>query len=309
MNKKVLIYLIPMALAWGSAAGSVLMALARLPVVMVVLLNLGTGLVFLTVYLALTGGFRTLAACSRPQWLRLACLGVIGSFLYYTLYYYGLKTAGTDSAIEVCMMNYLFPITTVIFSAFILRERLTAIGGLSIFISFSGAYVILTGGRVFDLHVHAWQIMLLGLGGAILWGLFGTLGRKWTAGPTSAMFVYYLTSVALNVVWLVLVPSQFVLPTWREFAWMAYAGIVCNCIGTILWFKALQVSSATLVGNVSYASAFLNVLVIHLLTSAPVRVASLIGLGLISVGVLLAGRYGHRMGEHTHVAAEAPQSA
>jgi len=107
----------------------------------------------------------------------------------------------------------------------------------------------------------------------------------------SDIYIYYLTGVLLSIAWLALTPQSLVLPTGRELACLAYAGILCNCVGVIVWFKALKVANATLVGNIAYSAAFLNVLVMHFLVGSPIRIPSLIGLCLIATGVLLASRY------------------
>ena len=292
MNRKLLLYIVPLVIIWGSMAGILLIPLERLSVPMVVLFNLATGLIFLIPYLAFTGGFRILAQYSPSQWLRLVLAGCVGCFFYYAFYFFGLKIGGAGSAIEVSLMNYLYPIMTVIFSAVILRERVTPLGVLSILISFAGGYLIISRGRLFHINLEAWRALLFGLAAAVSWGLFSALGRKWTNRPVPAIFVYYLTGLVLAVLWVLWDPRQLTMPTAREFACMAYAGAVSNCLGAILWFSALQVSNATLVGNIAYSGVFLNVLVIHFIAGAPIRPSSLVGLGLISVGVLLAGRHG-----------------
>ncbi len=293
MNAKLLAYVVPLVLVWGSMSGVLMIPLKRLATPLAVFLNLSTGLLFMTGYLACTGRFRTLRSFSRATWGRLMLAGMIGSFLYYAVYFSGLKMAGADSAIEVSMMNYLFPIMTVIFSALILRERVTGLGFLSIVISFSGAYVIVTHGDVLNLHFTAWRACLLGLAAAVSWGFFSALGRKWAAEPIAAVFVYGLGGLLLSVPWMLWSWKDLSMPTWTDFGCLAYDGIVANCIGVILWFKALQVSNATLVGNITYSAAFLSVLSLHLMAHSPVRASSLVGLCLITVGVLIASRWGH----------------
>ena len=292
MNRRVLPYVLPMVIIWGSLSGIVLGPLARLSVPMVTSLNLVAGILFLSVYLAFAGGLRALGGFSASRWLRLALIGSIGSFLYYAFYFYGLKIGGTDAAVEVTMMNYLFPIMTILFSVILLRERMTALGVLSILISFAGAYVILTKGRVLDLRLHAWEACLCGLGAAVCWGLFTALSRKWDADSVPAIFVYYLTGLALNGLWLVLAPQAMLMPTWGELGRLAYVGAISNGLGVILWFKALKLESATLVGNICYLAAFVSVVVLWLLAGSTIRLPSIVGLGLISVGVLLEGLSG-----------------
>jgi drug/metabolite transporter (DMT)-like permease len=293
MNRKLLLYIVPLVFLWGGFAGVVLRPLQRLPVPMVLFLNLASGLAFMTLYMAFTGRFRVLETWPRALWGKLIFAGMFGSFIYYALCFYGYKTAGNSSAIEVSMMNFLFPITTVIFSAFLLRERVTPLGVLSIVISFAGAYVILTRGDLLSLRIEAWEGLLLGFLAAVSWGIFSALGRKWAPDPIAAVFVYYAAAVILSAGWLIITPGEFLWPTWEEAGCMAYAGILSNCVGVILWFKALQVSNATLVGNLTYSAAFLNVLGIYLSIGSPIRPSSIVGLCLVTVGVLVASRYGH----------------
>ena len=133
---------------------------------------------------------------------------------------------------------------------------------------------------------------MLGLAAAVAWGFFSALGRKWNVEPITAMLVYYLGGIIPAFIWFSVAWPSFLLPTWQEFGCIAYVGVLSNCVGVILWFKALRVSNATLVGNITYSAAFLSVLVLRLTVNSPIRPSALVGLGLITIGVLLAGNFG-----------------
>ena len=291
MSPRLLVYVIPMVLVWGSQAGVVRRALEGLPANVVVFYNLSAALVLLVPYLALTGRFRALSRHPAGTWLRLVITGLVGSWLYYVFLFHGLKIVGQDGVIEVNMMNYLFPIMSVIFSALILKERVTVIGAISIAISFSGAYVVLTHGNVWALKLADWQGPALGFLAAVCWGIFTALGRKWAPEPVSAIFVYFLTGWVLSVLMLPFASGPKI-PTTQQLGFLLWAGMLSNCLGAILWFKALAVSNATLVGNLAYSAAFLSVFVINRLNGSPIRVSSLMGLCIIALGVILASRYG-----------------
>jgi drug/metabolite transporter (DMT)-like permease len=68
-------------------------------------------------------------------------------------------------------------------------------------------------------------------------------------------------------------------------------GFLCNTLGGILWFAALRLGGTSLVGNLSLLSAVVTLAFIRILLPAqPIPSAAVLGLAVITVGVLLSRR-------------------
>ena len=108
------------------AAGAVVCWSTVAPITKILLNEMSAGLcLFLTtsiaaltlfVYNILRGNLKKFAAYRPVDWLRLCVMGFFGFFVYNAAYYTGLTLL---SAQDACVINYLWPLMTVIFSCFI----------------------------------------------------------------------------------------------------------------------------------------------------------------------------------------------
>ncbi|HCA33601.1 MAG TPA: hypothetical protein DEP00_00370 [Lachnospiraceae bacterium] len=101
----------------------------------------------LLVFLLATGRIRNIRTYSKRYLLCLTGLGLLGEFLYSALYYKGLSLI---SATDACILNYLWPITAVIFSCIFLKEKLTLRKVSAILLSFCGVILIISKGKSFS---------------------------------------------------------------------------------------------------------------------------------------------------------------
>lgn len=292
MLSRALLYSLAMIVLWGSHAAVAKMTLGAyasdpLPRQSLVFLNQLWGSAFLFLVVLATGRMKVLRGYSWGQLGRLAFAGVFGGFLYYFFLFWAFELAPPDVLAEANIINYLFPIVTVIVSALIIPEKLTTRAIVSVVISFIGAYVVVSRGA-FDLSKFAYvRVDLLAFAAAVAWGVFSSLGRKFSPEPITGMFVYITTGLALSACMLPFANGRTYPVGWEIYGTF-HIGVLCNSLGVIMWFQALRYGGAALVGNLSYFACFASLGFIWLLLAEPVSVWSILGLCVITVGVFLS---------------------
>ena len=88
---------------------------------------------FLLVVNILTKNIKKLKGYTLKDYIISACIGFPGAFMYYAFYYMGTDILPASQAF---IINYMWPIMSVVFAWIILKEKMTLKKGVAIFISF-----------------------------------------------------------------------------------------------------------------------------------------------------------------------------
>jgi len=294
MPKRVLIYTFIMILLWGShfpVATLTMKAREIEPLSSHALLfhTLLLAAPCLFLIMLFTGRLRELKRYSWAHLAKLVFAGVFGYFFYYAfLFAAGARALPVDAVAEAAIINYLFPMCTLLASAAIIGEKLTARALVSGLICLGGAYVVVCRGDFTRVTFsHPW-IDLFALLAAVSWGIFSALGRRWKHEPLTGMFIFIMTGLVISGLVLRFTGGRRYPVGW-EFYGAFHVGFICNTVGVILWFQALKHGGASLVGNLALLTAFVNLLFIRiLLPGQTIHWTAVVGLVIIILGVLLS---------------------
>ncbi len=216
-------------------------------------------------------------------------LGFIGLFLYSALYYYGLTVLSSQ---EACILNYLWPIMIVLFSSFILKEKITVLKISAMLSSFLGIIILSSGGISSPSGNSFWGIISC-ITAAACYGLFSVLNKKADYDQNIAMMIIWLVTAICSAIfgfftedWVSVSANQ-----WLGFLWL---GIVIDAIAYLLWALALKSSEDTSkIANLAYLVPFLSLLVSAVLLGEKIELRSIIALVFIVGGILLGNFYGY----------------
>ena len=229
-----------------------------------------------------TGNIKKLKAYSPKDWLKTLCIGLPGTFVYYLLFY-----TGTDLmlASQAFIINYLWPIMSVVFACVILKEKLTVRKCIAIGMSFLGV-VIVTGGDL----AHFNSQTLLGAGccvlAAVSYGLFTALNTKSGYDKRLSMMVFYFESCLLTFS-ILAVQGQLPKPETVQVLGMAYNGIFTMAIASTGWAIALESGKTAKISNLAYITPFLSLVWTAIFLKEEIRWTSLVGLIVIVAGILI----------------------
>lgn len=115
---------------------------------------------------------------------------------------------GAEQAMQIGMVNYLWPCLTIIFSILFNGQRAHWWLGFGFMLSLMGIGMVLTGGRGLDLPAMAANVQsnpwsyLLALTGALLWSGYCSMTRAWSKGQNPVVLIFAVNAVIFSGLWL-----------------------------------------------------------------------------------------------------------
>jgi drug/metabolite transporter (DMT)-like permease len=193
---------------------------------------------------------KTLPKLDRKQVFPVTMLGLTGVFAYNALFFSGLKTVTAGRASLIITTN---PAFIALFAALFFHERLTLLRTLGIFLSISGAMIVISKGH--PLHVFEGN---LGLGelyicGCVLsWVLYSLIGKVALSRLSPLVSVTY--SCVIGALFLS-VPAlfeglRFTAASYSCAAWLSivYLGFFGTTLGFIWYYEGIRTIGPTRAG-------------------------------------------------------------
>ncbi len=220
----------------------------------------------------------------RPS---VALLGGLGLFAYHALYFAALKNA---PAAEASLIAYLWPLLIVVGSAMLPGEKLKAHHVLGALSGFIGSFVIISGGRGFD--VQGQYVFGYGLAfvAAFTWAGYSLVSRRFSKVPSSIVVYYCGISTVLSLI------AHFIFETTiipNDLGpWLAVVGLGVLPVGAAfyVWDYGMKHGHIQIVGAASYAAPLFSTVLLVIFGRAelawPIGLACL----LITVGALIAAK-------------------
>ena len=292
VSKTALLAILGTILLWGAHGPVAKILVDALPWPEVVAINNGLAVAFLALFCALTGRLAHLRRYTLKQYAQLSLAGACGVFAYYALLLYSFSTKA--EALEFQVLNYLFPVMTVIFSAALVAgERLTVRRMASVLIAFFGAYWVLSRGHLTAFTLSEWRGDLAAFGAAVSYGLFTALGKRFTYERFTGMLVFFAAGGILSTALMLTLAARGLAlkpPAWQAWFGLAFIGIASNCLGAITWFRAVRAGDTALMGSLVYLTLFASIGFFYLLRHEAAPASTFIGSVFVVAGAALASR-------------------
>lgn len=225
---------------------------------------------------------RVMRGYSVKDYLRMAVIGLPGVFLYYAFYYAGTERMPASQAFIV---NYLWPIMSIVFSCILLKEKMTPRKGIAVAMSFAGVFTV-AGGDVLRFELNTALGVLFCFCAAVCYGLFTALNKKSSydeqVSMMVAMAVAALPSLAIVIMRggsLAISPSQIPGILWN--------GVFTMALANLSWALALASGSTAKVSNLAYITPFLSLLWTFFVLKEKIEPLSVIGLCMIVLGIFI----------------------
>ena len=124
-------------------------------------------------------------------------LGVSGLFGYHFLYFLALKSA---PAVETNLINYLWPLLVVFFSAFLPGERLRWYHTVGTLCGLAGTVLLILGDKGFAMESQYMLGYMAAIGCGLTWATYSVLNRLFGGVPTDAVGWFCLAGSVLATV-------------------------------------------------------------------------------------------------------------
>ncbi|MGJ4968867.1 aromatic amino acid exporter YddG [Bradyrhizobium sp. HKCCYLRH1073] len=242
---------------------------------------------------AIGGAVGLLSLVSRPDGLRVLrqpltawAVGVGGLFGYHALYFLALRFAPPA---EAGLLNYLWPLLIVLFSAFLPGERLAVHHVTGAVIGLVGTALLLLGNGA---SFAASQLPGLAAAfvAAFVWAIYSVLSRRLKAVPTDAVAGFCMATSALAALVHVAVERT----VWPDgpTQWLAVAGLGIGPVGAAFyaWDIGMKRGDIRVLGAASYATPLLSTAFLIVAGYARPSAALAVAALLIAGGGLVAAK-------------------
>ncbi|HEV2604528.1 MAG TPA: EamA family transporter [Microvirga sp.] len=212
-------------------------------------------------------------------------LGVGGLFGYHALYFAALRLAPPA---EAGLVNYLWPLLIVLFSALLPGERLRGAHVAGALLGFAGVAVLIAGRGALDARPEHLPGYLCAAAAAFVWGAYSVLSRRFGEVPTDAVAGFCLATSGLSL----LCHLLFETTVWPASTaqWLVILALGIGPVGAAfyVWDIGMKRGDIRLLGVASYAAPVLSTLILVLAGYAEPTLTLALSCALIVAGALVA---------------------
>ncbi len=240
------------------------------------------GVVGLAVVAQRPGG---LALLRQP--LAAWALGLAGLFGYHALYFAALRLAPPA---EAGLINYLWPLLIVLFSALLPGEHLKRHHVIGALLGFAGVVSVVLGRSQIEISPAYALGYACAAACAFVWAGYSVLSRRFSAVPTEAVAGFCIgTSLLSAVLHLTFEPS-----VWPQGVgqWAAVVALGLGPVGAafFLWDIGMKKGDIRVLGAGSYTAPLLSTLLLVVAGKAEASLTLGVACLLITLGALIASK-------------------
>lgn len=283
-QNKAYTFAISAVLLWSTIASAFKLTLSYLDYIQLLFLASIFSSIALLIILLLQGKFMLLKQLTKKDLFRSSLLGFLNPFLYYLVL---LKAYSLLKAQEAGTLNYIWPITLVLLSIPLLKQKISWISFVAIVTSFFGIIIISTEGNIDSLEFREPLGVFLAVISSVFWALYWIYNIKDKRDEIVKLFVNFLFGtfyILIVVLWF----TDFRNIQLPGIVGSVYIGLFEMGITYFLWLKALKLSINTAkVSNLVYLSPFISLIIIRNVVGEKILLSTIIGLVFIISGIII----------------------
>lgn len=208
--------------------------------------------------------------------------GFLNPFLYYLVLFKAYSLLPAQIAQP---LNYSWVIVVSLLSVIILKQKISYISFIGLFISFTGIILISTRGDFNFLNMAEPVGVLLAVGSSLIWGSYWILNLRDRRNDLVKLFWNFAAGTLFSFISMIIFGNSSI--SFEGIISTAYIGFFEMGFTFFIWMKALAYSENTAkVGNIIYLSPFISFIFINFILKEAIGITSIIGLILIILGVL-----------------------
>jgi len=271
-------------LFWGTSASAFKIGLRHIDHFQLLFIATLTSTVFLFILLLFQKKLNLLKEFNFKEYSKNILLGFLNPFLYYVVLFkaYSLLPAQVAQP-----LNFIWPITLVLLSIPILKQKLKFKSILALTISFLGVFLISSEGNIFNMSFANPLGVILALGSSIIWALFWLFNVKNKGDEIVQLFLNFLTALIFIGITTYLF-SSLKINSFKGISSGIYIGFFEMGITFVLWLKALKLSERTdKISNLIYLTPFCSLIFISIILHEKIFITTFFGLILIIIGIFI----------------------
>jgi drug/metabolite transporter (DMT)-like permease len=286
MSKQQKAYLLALTaiLLWSTAGSAFKLTLEHITSAQLLLFASFFSMVFLFFWIGIRGKLKESFFISRRQWINSAIMGLLNPFAYYIILFeaYDLLLAQ-----EAVALNYIWPVTLVLLSIPILKQRISGFSILALLLSFIGMLVIITKGEISGIELSSPRGIFFALISSVFWASYWLMNMKDKREEAAKLLINFIFGFAYVLIYILASGTEMLISTKGIFGSL-YIGLFEMGITYVLWMKALKLSSTTAkVSNLVYISPFLSLMFVSIAVGETIYLYTIAGLVLIVGGIVI----------------------
>lgn len=281
--KKEYIYAFISILLWSTTATVTKLLLGSLNSMQILVVGSFFAFIFLFIINLIKGNLKQLKKFRMKDYIQIASIGIFGTFLYNLFLYLGINTLQASQAF---IINYLWPIMTVIFACIILKEKITIKKVFAILLSFIGVIIVTANGDILNIGRNSIIGAMYCILAAISYGLFSVLNKKKNYNKYLSMMLYYLVSFIISLIYIIISKNIFEIQV-NQLLGLFWIGIFTSATAFTSWAIALEKGNTAKISNLAYITPFLSLIWTSLLLKEDLSIYSVIGLIVIVFGIFI----------------------
>lgn len=281
--KKEYIYAFVSIFLWSTTATVTKLLLGNLNSMQILLVGSLFASIFLFIVNLIKGNFKDLKQYKLKDYLQIFIIGLLGTFLYNLFLYLGIDTLEASQAF---IINYLWPIMTVVFACIILKEKITLRKVIAIILSFIGVIIVTAKGDLLNIEKNSIIGAIYCVLAAVSYGLFSVLNKQKGYNKFLSMMLYYLASFIISLIYIVFSKKEISLQL-NEILGLTWIGLFTSATAFTAWALALEKGDTAKISNLAYITPFLSLIWTALILKESFNIYSALGLIVIVLGIFI----------------------
>ncbi len=268
---------------WSTTATVTKLLLSTINSMQILLVSSFFASIFLLTVNILKGNLKELKNYKAKDYIQITGIGLLGTFLYNMFLYLGINKMQASQAF---IINYLWPIMTIIFACIILKEKLTFRKIFAVFLSFMGVIIVTSNGNLLNIQKDTLLGALYCILAAISYGLFSVLNKQKNYNKFLSMMLYYFSSFIVSLTYTIISKGWFSFEFTQSIG-LIWIGVFTSAIAFTCWAIALEKVETAKISNLAYITPFLSLIWTGLILKDKISIYSVIGLFFIVLGIII----------------------
>ena len=286
-QKQAYLYGLVTVILWSTVGSACKVSLRYITPAELVFYSSVTSCLVLLVVLCVQRKVQLIGQMRGGDWGLSLRLGMLNPFLYYLILFEAYNLLPAQQAQPI---NYTWAITLSLLSVPLLGQKLSSRQLLAICTSYCGVLIISTGGNLLSLEFDSPLGVGLALLSTLFWALYWIYNTRDRRDPTAGLFMNFLMATPWICIYLMTTEGLRV-PDWRGLAGAVYLGFFEMGLSFLFWLMAMKLTDNTArIANLIFLAPILSLVFIGLVVGEEIRLATVLGLVFILVGLFVQKR-------------------
>ncbi|NQY93317.1 MAG: EamA family transporter [Campylobacteraceae bacterium] len=226
--------------------------------------------------------FKKLFQIPLSSWI----VGICGLFGYHFFYFFALKSA---PAVEANLINYLWPLLIVLFSAFLPNEKLKWFHIVGSLFGLLGAFLLVSKNGSLEFKAEYISGYIYAVIAAVIWASYSVISRKFSHIPTYSVTGFCIATAILSFICHLLFETT-VIPDFTQVIAIIILGLGPVGGAFYVWDYGMKNGDIKVLGSLAYFTPLLSTFILIIFSLAVMNQTIAIACFLIILGSLISSK-------------------